>query len=62
MSRERGSGSFDRFVIWLLAFAFFGPALAVRLTDSIDDVIVTLAPYATVLVVAALVIFTVRNR
>jgi len=61
MARNSGDG-FDRFVVWLFVFAFFGPALALKLTNTIDQVIVTMAPYATVLAVTALGVYLFRTR
>ena len=61
MARNSVDG-FERLVVWLLVFAFFGPVLAVQLADTIDQVLLTMAPYASVLVLAGLSVYVFRSR
>lgn len=64
MSRNRGGGDggFEGLVIWLVLFAFFGPVFAQKLTNSLGDVLVILAPSATVLVVVGVGLYLMRTR
>jgi len=65
MSRSRGDrsgGGLDGLVFWLVLFAFFGPALALKFASSLNQVIAILAPYATVLVVSGVGLYIYRSR
>ncbi len=51
---------FETLVIWALLFVVFGPMVAAMLTDSVDQIVSTLAPYVGLAGVVVLVVLALR--
>ena len=51
---------FENLIIWLLLFVFFGPVLAIALTDSLDAVVLQVTPYLGTVGIVVLAFLALR--